>query len=154
MLILATSSMRIKLPNALSPSLLDSAPSMHYSTMRDPYPSSHSLKSLSAGISCSCLMIDLVARLGHLDDKQCQVHVPNDAGHIIAYFPSTLNQKCLPSMLAQKKGAIVCTSSVSVLAIRQPPATLPSSQAVYATPCEVLYDTSKAACHMFARVRG
>ena len=42
----------------------------------------------------------------------------------------------LPSMLAQGKGAIVCTSSIS---------------AVYATPNEVLYDATKGACHMFAR---
>ena len=42
----------------------------------------------------------------------------------------------LPSMLALGKGAIVCTSSIS---------------AVYATPNEVLYDATKAACHMFAR---
>jgi NAD(P)-dependent dehydrogenase (short-subunit alcohol dehydrogenase family) len=42
----------------------------------------------------------------------------------------------LPSMLAQGKGAIVCTSSIS---------------AVAGTPMEVLYDTTKGACHMFAR---
>jgi NAD(P)-dependent dehydrogenase (short-subunit alcohol dehydrogenase family) len=39
-------------------------------------------------------------------------------------------------MLAAGGGAIVCTSSIS---------------AVLATPMEVLYDTTKAACHMFAR---
>jgi NAD(P)-dependent dehydrogenase (short-subunit alcohol dehydrogenase family) len=39
-------------------------------------------------------------------------------------------------MLAQKRGAIVCTSSIS---------------AVAGTPMEVLYDTTKGACHMFAR---
>lgn len=42
----------------------------------------------------------------------------------------------LPAMLAQRKGAIVCTSSIS---------------AVAGTPMEVLYDTTKGACHMFAR---
>jgi NAD(P)-dependent dehydrogenase (short-subunit alcohol dehydrogenase family) len=42
----------------------------------------------------------------------------------------------LPGMLAQGKGSIVCTSSIS---------------AVYATPMEVLYDATKGACHMFAR---
>jgi len=42
----------------------------------------------------------------------------------------------LPTMLAQRKGAIVCTSSIS---------------AVAGTPMEVLYDTTKGACHMFAR---
>ncbi|RZS46710.1 SDR family NAD(P)-dependent oxidoreductase [Sphaerotilus mobilis] len=42
----------------------------------------------------------------------------------------------LPAMLAQGKGAIVCTSSIS---------------AVAGTPMEVLYDTTKGACHMFAR---
>jgi len=42
----------------------------------------------------------------------------------------------LPTMLAQGKGAIVCTSSIS---------------AVAGTPMEVLYDATKGACHMFAR---
>ncbi len=42
----------------------------------------------------------------------------------------------LPGMLAQGKGSIVCTSSIS---------------AVAGTPMEVLYDTTKGACHMFAR---
>jgi NAD(P)-dependent dehydrogenase (short-subunit alcohol dehydrogenase family) len=42
----------------------------------------------------------------------------------------------LPGMLAAGGGAIVCTSSIS---------------AVAATPGEVLYDTTKGACHMFAR---
>ena len=42
----------------------------------------------------------------------------------------------LPGMLARGKGAIVCTSSIS---------------AVAGTPMEVLYDTTKGACHMFAR---
>jgi len=42
----------------------------------------------------------------------------------------------LPTMLAQGKGAIVCTSSIS---------------AVAGTPMEVLYDTTKGACHMFSR---
>jgi NAD(P)-dependent dehydrogenase (short-subunit alcohol dehydrogenase family) len=42
----------------------------------------------------------------------------------------------LPHMLAAGRGAIVCTSSIS---------------AVAGTPMEVLYDTSKGACHMFAR---
>jgi NAD(P)-dependent dehydrogenase (short-subunit alcohol dehydrogenase family) len=42
----------------------------------------------------------------------------------------------LPAMLAAGSGAIVCTSSIS---------------AVAATPMEVLYDTTKGACHMFAR---
>ena len=42
----------------------------------------------------------------------------------------------LPGMLAAGGGAIVCTSSIS---------------AVAATPGEVLYGTTKGACHMFAR---
>jgi NAD(P)-dependent dehydrogenase (short-subunit alcohol dehydrogenase family) len=42
----------------------------------------------------------------------------------------------LPDMIAAGGGSIVCTSSIS---------------AVAATPMEVLYDTTKGACHMFAR---
>ena len=42
----------------------------------------------------------------------------------------------LPQMIAAGGGAIVCTSSIS---------------AVAGTPMEVLYDTTKGACHMFAR---
>ncbi|MFO1143940.1 MAG: SDR family oxidoreductase [Amaricoccus sp.] len=42
----------------------------------------------------------------------------------------------LPGMIAAGGGSIVCTSSIS---------------AVAATPCEVLYDTTKGAVHMFAR---
>jgi NAD(P)-dependent dehydrogenase (short-subunit alcohol dehydrogenase family) len=42
----------------------------------------------------------------------------------------------LPHMLKAGGGAIVCTSSIS---------------AVAGTPMEVLYDTTKGACHMFAR---
>ena len=42
----------------------------------------------------------------------------------------------LPQMIAAGGGAIVCTSSIS---------------AEFATPNEVLYDTTKGACHMFAR---
>jgi NAD(P)-dependent dehydrogenase (short-subunit alcohol dehydrogenase family) len=42
----------------------------------------------------------------------------------------------LPQMIAAGGGSIVCTSSIS---------------AVAATPMEVLYDTTKGACHMFAR---
>ena len=42
----------------------------------------------------------------------------------------------LPGMLAAGGGSIVCTSSIS---------------GVVATPMEVLYCTSKGACHMFAR---
>jgi NAD(P)-dependent dehydrogenase (short-subunit alcohol dehydrogenase family) len=42
----------------------------------------------------------------------------------------------LPDMLSGGGGSIVCTSSIS---------------AVAATPMEVLYDTTKGACHMFAR---
>ena len=42
----------------------------------------------------------------------------------------------LPGMIAAGGGAIVCTSSIS---------------AVAATPMEVVYNTSKGACHMFAR---
>ena len=47
-----------------------------------------------------------------------------------------VTREVLPHMLAQGKGAIVCTSSIS---------------AVAGTPMEVLYDTTKGACHMFAR---
>ena len=42
----------------------------------------------------------------------------------------------LPGMIASGGGSIICTSSVSAIA---------------ATPMEVLYDTTKGACHMFAR---
>ncbi len=42
----------------------------------------------------------------------------------------------LPQMIGAGGGSIVCTSSIS---------------AVAATPMEVLYDTTKGACHMFAR---
>ncbi|HVZ13858.1 MAG TPA: SDR family oxidoreductase, partial [Bauldia sp.] len=47
-----------------------------------------------------------------------------------------VTQAVLPSMIGAGGGAIVCTSSIS---------------AVAATPTEVLYDTTKGACHMFAR---
>ena len=47
-----------------------------------------------------------------------------------------MTRAVLPGMLAAGRGSIVCTSSIS---------------AVYATPNEVLYDATKAACHMFAR---
>jgi NAD(P)-dependent dehydrogenase (short-subunit alcohol dehydrogenase family) len=47
-----------------------------------------------------------------------------------------MTKAVLPGMLAAKGGSIVCTSSIS---------------AVAATPLEVLYDTTKGACHMFAR---
>ena len=47
-----------------------------------------------------------------------------------------MTRAVLPMMLAQGKGSIVCTSSIS---------------AVYGTPNEVLYDATKGACHMFAR---
>ncbi|MEY8689663.1 MAG: SDR family NAD(P)-dependent oxidoreductase, partial [Leptothrix sp. (in: b-proteobacteria)] len=47
-----------------------------------------------------------------------------------------VTREVLPHMLKAGKGAIVCTSSIS---------------AVAGTPMEVLYDTTKGACHMFAR---
>lgn len=47
-----------------------------------------------------------------------------------------MTRAVIPHMLAAGGGAIVCTSSIS---------------AVAATPMEVLYDTTKGACHMFAR---
>lgn len=47
-----------------------------------------------------------------------------------------MTKAVLPHMLANGGGSIVCTSSIS---------------AVAATPMEVLYDTTKGACHMFAR---
>jgi NAD(P)-dependent dehydrogenase (short-subunit alcohol dehydrogenase family) len=47
-----------------------------------------------------------------------------------------MTRAVIPHMIASGGGAIVCTSSVS---------------AVAATPMEVLYDTTKGACHMFAR---
>ncbi|WP_237152639.1 SDR family NAD(P)-dependent oxidoreductase [Oryzibacter oryziterrae] len=47
-----------------------------------------------------------------------------------------MTKAVLPSMIAAGGGSIVCTSSIS---------------AVAATPMEVLYDTTKGACHMFAR---
>ena len=47
-----------------------------------------------------------------------------------------MTRAVLPGMIAAGGGAIVCTSSIS---------------ATLATPGEVLYDTTKAACKMFAR---
>jgi NAD(P)-dependent dehydrogenase (short-subunit alcohol dehydrogenase family) len=47
-----------------------------------------------------------------------------------------MTKAVLPGMLAQGGGSIVCTSSIS---------------AVAATPKETAYNTSKGACHMFAR---
>ena len=47
-----------------------------------------------------------------------------------------MTKAVLPAMLAAGGGSIVCTSSIS---------------AVAATPLEVLYDTTKGACHIFAR---
>ena len=47
-----------------------------------------------------------------------------------------MTRAVLPGMIAAGGGSILCTSSIS---------------AVAATPNEVLYDTTKGACHMFAR---
>ncbi|APG83180.1 SDR family NAD(P)-dependent oxidoreductase [Sinorhizobium americanum] len=47
-----------------------------------------------------------------------------------------MTKAVLPGMIGAGGGSIVCTSSIS---------------AVAATPMEVLYDTTKGACHMFAR---
>lgn len=47
-----------------------------------------------------------------------------------------MTREVIPHMLSIGGGSIVCTSSIS---------------AVAATPMEVLYDTTKGACHMFAR---
>lgn len=47
-----------------------------------------------------------------------------------------MTRAVIPGMIAAGGGSIVCTSSIS---------------AVAATPMEVLYDTTKGACHMFAR---
>jgi NAD(P)-dependent dehydrogenase (short-subunit alcohol dehydrogenase family) len=50
-----------------------------------------------------------------------------------------MTRAVLPHMVGAGGGSIVCTSSIS---------------AVAATPNEVLYDTTKGACHMFARAIG
>lgn len=47
-----------------------------------------------------------------------------------------MTKAVLPQMIAAGGGSIVCTSSIS---------------AVFATPMEVLYDTTKGAVHMFSR---
>ena len=47
-----------------------------------------------------------------------------------------MTKAVLPGMIAAGGGSIVCTSSISAIA---------------ATPREVVYNTSKGACHMFAR---
>ena len=47
-----------------------------------------------------------------------------------------MTQAVLPGMLEMGGGSIVCTSSISAIA---------------ATPLETAYNTSKGACHMFAR---
>lgn len=47
-----------------------------------------------------------------------------------------MTRAVLPHMIGAGGGSIVCTSSISAIA---------------ATPTEVLYDTTKGACHMFAR---
>jgi len=47
-----------------------------------------------------------------------------------------MTKAVLPVMIGGGGGSIICTSSIS---------------AVAATPMEVLYDTTKGACHMFAR---
>ncbi|PFH21030.1 MULTISPECIES: SDR family NAD(P)-dependent oxidoreductase [Burkholderia] len=47
-----------------------------------------------------------------------------------------MTRAVLPQMLRNGRGSIVCTSSIS---------------AQFGTPGEVLYDTTKGACHMFAR---
>ncbi len=47
-----------------------------------------------------------------------------------------MTKAVLPGMIASGGGSIVCTSSISAIA---------------ATPLEVVYNTSKGACHMFAR---
>ncbi len=62
-----------------------------------------------------------------------------DWDHLMAVNVKSMylvTREVLPHMLAQGRGAIVCTSSIS---------------AVAGTPMEVLYDTTKGACHMFAR---
>jgi len=47
-----------------------------------------------------------------------------------------MTKAVLPGMIAAGGGSIVCTASISAIA---------------ATPMEVVYNTSKGACHMFAR---
>lgn len=47
-----------------------------------------------------------------------------------------MTRAVLPGMIGRGGGSIICTSSIS---------------AVAGTPMEVLYDTTKGACHMFAR---
>ena len=59
---------------------------------------------------------------------------PADGGQCPSMFLMT--KAVLPGMIAAAGGSIVWTSSIS---------------AVAATPLEVVYNTTKGACHMFAR---
>jgi NAD(P)-dependent dehydrogenase (short-subunit alcohol dehydrogenase family) len=76
---------------------------------------------------------------GTIDVRPFLEVTPNDWDRLMAINVKSMflmTQAVLPGMINSGGGSIVCTSSIS---------------AVAATPMEVLYNTTKGACHMFAR---
>jgi NAD(P)-dependent dehydrogenase (short-subunit alcohol dehydrogenase family) len=76
---------------------------------------------------------------GTIDVRPFLEVTPNEWDRLMAINVKSMylmTQAVLPGMIQAGGGSIVCTSSIS---------------AVAATPMEVLYNTTKGACHMFAR---